>query len=593
MDKIIYGGDTETVNGKPNSIQFYSEDVACNVILFVNEHTARSKFLKWCSKLQPRVLHVIYFHNLDFDLIELLWGMHEKLKENGSEFSFSAGGFDIRGIYGSPTFCTLREGSHRSIYLVDSFSFYRGSLAQAATLYCPTLPKLRRPMGLGSKRYTRASDTFVEYAMRDAQVTFHIGKAIEELHSEFDLKQCISIADMAARIFRHRFLSYTIPQPSQDVIYASLDAYHGGKNNLAAEPGWHEGVHSIDISSAYPHAMRDLPAFSNSKLYRTYRGTSKTRRVPDYGMYCVSGSVHDCQWPVLFDHSFKPLRGAFDSVWIQGLELNEALRSGELRVRKMHGYLYDSDRDNQAPGLREFVNDFYRRKQDEKDKVRRYGYKLILNSISGKFIQTRKRTLTTYVDVDNKTVSEAGELVAGGMFHPFIAAAITAHTCARRHRLEQHDRALHTATDGIFTPRKPALSGDFRVVKKATELGSLENDANGELLLIRNKCYILYSDDGTIESAAFKGKRIAKFALHGFQGRVADLERLVATGRRTYTVNRPNKLGESIKRGLTPNEFRERQMTLRVGPLAVQKARESRPRKPGAAQAQAKPKRAR
>src|SRR5271155_2880759 len=253
VDKIIYGGDTETVKGKPNSMQFYSEDVACDIIIFCNEKDARKKFFKFLDSLKSNAQHVIYVHNLKFDLIEFLWGKHERLIENSGEFDFSSDGYTVRGIYGAPTFCSLRKGSTKCVHLCDSFSFYRGSLAQAAMLYCPELPKLRRPMDLGERRYSASSTQFVEYAMRDAQVTYHIGRAIEELHHEFDLKQCVSVADLAARVFRHRFLGYTIPQPTVDIISASLDAYHGGKNNITAEPGWYRNVYGIDISSAYPH----------------------------------------------------------------------------------------------------------------------------------------------------------------------------------------------------------------------------------------------------------------------------------------------------------------------------------------------------
>jgi hypothetical protein len=566
VDKIIYGGDTETVRGKPNSMQFYSEDIACNDMIFCDERDARKKFLKWCDARKRRVQHVVYVHNLAFDLIEFLWGTHEKLIENSGEFDFSADGYTIRGIYGAPTFCTLRKGDDICVHLCDSFSFYRGSLAQAAMLYCPELPKLRCPVGLGQRKYTASSTTFVEYAMRDAQVTYHVGKAIEELHHEFDLKQCVSIADMAARIFRHRFLTYTIPQCTKEVLHASLDAYHGGKNNLTVAPGFHRGVYGIDISSAYPHAMRDMPSFSYRSLYRSFRSKrgERVKRVPDYGVYNVAGTLDPCRWPSLFTHAFKPMQGSIYGTWIQGFELNESISSGEFHPTKIIGHIYDAEGDAQSSALRAFCDDFYARKQHEKDKIRRYGYKLILNSISGKFIQTRKRTLKAYVDMDTMEVGTASELVAGGMFHPFIAAAITAHTRARIHKLEHLYEALHTATDGIFTQRRPmrdVVSGD------ATKLGQLTQDAHGDLLIVRNKCYIMYDDSGEKKSKAYRGKKISKFALHGFQGSVYDLERMVKTGKRVYTIEKPTRLKEALARGLTPNDFIKRNMNLNVGAI--------------------------
>jgi len=57
--------------------------------------------------------------------------------------------------------------------------------------------------------------------------------------------------------------------------------------------------------------------------------------------------------------------------------------------------------------------------------------------------------------------------------------------------------------------------------------------------------------------------------LHGFQGSVTELEKMVSSGRRKYTVTRPNKLKESLKRGLTPNDFIPREYVLKVGRLAV------------------------
>jgi DNA polymerase type B, organellar and viral len=563
MGRIIYGGDTETVEGEPNSLQFYSEDVACEDFYIVNQHNALKTFLKWCASRSLGNEHVVYIHNLKFDLVELLYGVHERLAEAGGEYDFQVGGWHISGVYGTPTFCRLSDRTHkRVIFLIDSFSFFKGSLSEAAKLYCPHLPKLRRPRDLGSVR-KRAKDTqFVEYAMRDAEVSYHIGRSIEELHREFDLKQCVSIADLAARVFRHRFLTYTIPQPTDDIILASLDSYHGGKNNLTVAPGWYLNTTGLDISSAYPYAMRNLPAFEHAKLYKRYRPAKRTTSVPPYGVYTVAGTVASCRWPVLFDHDFSPLSGKFEGVSIQGIELNEALRSGELKLSRIHGWYYDAEKDNGAPAFRAFVDDFYKRKQTEKNPVRRHGYKTILNSVYGKFIQTRKRALKCYVSIDSGKVSEAHELVAGGMFHPFIASCITAHTRAAIHKYEHKYRAIHTATDGIFTTRAvPKL--------KDTGLGSLNVDSQGDLLMVRNKLYILYAKDGDVESRAFDGKRIVKWALHGFQGSVFDLERLIATNRRKYVSNHVNQLKESINRGLQVNKFVKRDATLKVGPLPV------------------------
>jgi hypothetical protein len=557
MDKIIYGADTETYKGKPLTLQFYSEDIACDECHFVTPENATSTFMKWCATRKRDVLHVVYIHNLEFDLTELLWTHYRKLVENAGEFEFKAGKFLIKGCFGTPTFCTISNGHDITIKLVDSYSFFRGSLLKMGGLVCPDLPKLKRPDGLGDKKFTRRSAGFVDYAMRDAVIAYHMGRAIEAMHQEFQVAQAVSIADMSAKIFR-KMLTYKIYQPSREVTEHAMLSYHGGKNNITVAPGWYEGVASEDISSAYPDAMMDLPAFSNRKLYRKIVCTNRVKKVPEFGVYCISGEVAECKYPVLFSHGFKPLSGRINRVWVQGYELNEALRSGEFKPSKVSGHFYEAERDHQAPAFRHFVETFYRKKETATDKVYRTEYKFILNSLSGKFVQTRKRGTAMMTDIDAGQTVSASDLVAGGLFHPFIASAITAHTRARIHRLEHDFKAIHTATDGIMTLKRPKAVGKG--------IGALTVEAkDATLLLIRNKLYILYAKKSkdTTPSLVFKGKHILKYALHGFQGSVTDLERLIARNKRECTVNKPLKLKTAIKTRRTPNLFVKKSMQLR------------------------------
>lgn len=568
LDKYIYGGDTETYFGLPMTMQFYSDDCDCRDMFWVDDTNAADTFLKWCSKRRRNVLHVVYVHNLAFDLPEFLWGYHAKLLENNGDFRFTVGEWSISGVYGAPTFCRLSNGHDLTIHLVDSFSFYRSSLENAAALFCPTLPKLKPPKGLGSRKFSPRNETFCEYAMRDAQVDYHIGRALEKLHQKFDLKQTLSVADMAARIFRHQFLTYTIPQPSREITEAALCSSHGGKNNVTVKAGWYDGVNSLDISSAYPTAMHGMPAFSNANLYKQFNGR-KVKKVPPYGVYCISGTAAPCDWPVIFSHGFKPLSGVIDSVWVQGFELNEALSSGEFKPTSVHGYYYDAEKDHQAPAFRQFVETFYELKESEQDDTMRQMFKFILNAVSGKFIQTIKHNTCAFTDVDAGVTVNASELVAGGMFHSFIYSAITAHTRAGIHQMEHEYKAIHTATDGIMTL-------DSRAQARGKGLGATTLEArDGELLLWRNKCYVLYTprDEKLIQkkkqfpSDVFKGKYIRKYAKHGFQGSVTQLETLAKTGARSYQIEKPNKLKSSVNRGLVPNLWQKHEFTLNIGPL--------------------------
>lgn len=140
MDKYVYGADTETLHGKPMTMQFYSEDIACSEIYFVSPENAADTFLKWCATRKRNILHVVYVHNLSFDLPEFLWGGKLHAYMAGGEFDFKLKQWNISGVYGTPTFCRVSNGHDITVMIVDSYSFFRGSLAKGAELFCPDLP---------------------------------------------------------------------------------------------------------------------------------------------------------------------------------------------------------------------------------------------------------------------------------------------------------------------------------------------------------------------------------------------------------------------------------------------------------------------
>lgn len=570
----IIGFDTETKEGPPITAQFYSEmQPSINACLFVNGDDVTRQCFDHLAKYCRDGEYVVYGHNLKFDLLSLFYPVAADLvRKKDGQFEFSYGPWQIYGIYGTPTFCKMTNvKTGASIAIVDSFSWFRSSLAKAARLVCPDLPKLVRPAGLGQRDFDEDDMEFVEYAMRDAEVAYHIGLAIDDLHKQFELRQTISIANMAANIFQQHYISLAAPiwNVGPRIMDGARAAYHGGKNNLypGAAPAWHSHVDAWDLSSAYPHAMTLLPAFSKRNLFAAARVFSRSaKRVPDIGVYQVSGTAAPCEWPSLFEsgqRAMKPIRGAFENQWITGWEVNEALASGELKLSRIMGHVYDADKDPvNETAMQRYVKDFYRMKSEADNPVHRFLYKVLLNSISGKFIQQRD------VEEDDGTM----RWQAGPLFHPFAAALITGHTRAVMHQLEHEVQAIHTATDGVFCgSRNSPKDGKFSFAP-ASGLGSITSEGKDlELCLLRNKCYLLYSDtpgDG-FKSFERPNKYVAKYASHGFQGSPAQLENLVMHNKRKYSVEKPNTLRVSVRHGRTPNKFERRDLVLRVAPIKV------------------------
>lgn len=546
----VIGFDSETLQGPPITFQFFSnEHERINGCVFIGKKSAIKTFLAQLKKLPPG-RYRMYGHNLEFDMLSALWEMRAKIRDGNIEFK--VGDWEIWGRYSKPIFATFDDG-RRSVELVDSFLWFMTSLEKAMELVCPTIKKYPRPAALGLTLYTPRDTGFVKYAMRDAEGAYYLGRAIEKFHVELEIPPQISLASMAAAVFRTRYMQANIYQPPlYEWMVGSAASYHGGVNRVrpGSFPAWHMNITALDISSAYPDAVNTFPPFDNPNGYKAYRCNKKRlpKRVEPQGVYKISGKAAPCDWPALFDHDFKPLKGVVSNTWVTGYELNAALEMDELKLSKLSGVHYISGDFDYSP-FRAYVQDFYRLKSEASDEVMRYMYKILLNALTGKFIQTSP----DYTLVDGQLVKIQR---AGGLYHPFIASLITGHTRAAIHALEHEHEAIHTATDGIFVPGR--IHGS-----RTKTLGAVVSEGHGDLALFRNKLYIFYSRDkdtvkkskGAYESETFTGQHILKCARHGFQGRVIDLESMIISNNRTYKINKPIKLKTALKSGEVPNKF--------------------------------------
>ena len=566
---LIVGSDTETYHGKPFTVQFSHSKGTSKECFFTDEKKITRVFLKYFEHLLSDVTDndiICFVHNLEYDIVGFFYQLRSFLLQK--KFTFSIGdGWNVEGVFSSVVFARMRYGQ-RTVHLIDTYAFFKTSLEKLAEIHCPDLPKKEFPQGLGETLFTAENKDFVEYATRDAVIAEYVGAYIIEQHKKYDIDLTVSTPHFASKVFRRKFLKESIPLPPKSAVYSALHSYHGGKNNCTVGMGFYPNVYSLDLVSAYPDAMRKLPSFSRKELYKKIivNDVSGISQVPEHGIYRISGHTEVCEWPIIYDHNFKPIRGAVEKIWTTGPELNEALRAGELKLTELEGIYYDSDLDTTESPFVEYVDEFFTLKDNAKTKAERDFAKLLLNSLYGKFIQTTRDVENADIlsaDVDNVVAKRTGERTAGGLFNPFIATLITGYTRANIHFYEHKYKALHTATDGIFSFKRP--------LKDNLELGGLKTEFKGDLLLFRNKLYIFYVSrkdvlphQRAVKSAVFKDKMIVKYALHGFHGKLYDLEKMYVTGRRDYTYTHVNKLRESSKRGLEVNKFEKRTSTLNL-----------------------------
>lgn len=535
----FFAGDCETCEGEPITIQLAESDKEAD-LLWISSKTILPAFLGWMRKrLLKKQVNVCYFHNLNFDLVALLYDYKDRFTE--SKFSFEAEGVEIEVLAGKLYYAKIKWPDGTILHLVDSFRFYTTSLKKIGkALKCANV-KREAPAGLGKKRFTVKDKDFIEYAKQDAMLGYEVARHIVFMHEEFDVPLSISAPQFAARVFQKYYLKEgdRIELPNRRVIQASVSAYHGGKNGFYVKPGLYRDVSEIDISSAYPHAMSNLPQFLKGRY-----GTVTEYKKGFAGMYCVTGLMKKCRYPVFLYHNGKPVVGPCEvkRLWVTSYELEEALSRKEFISSKVFGWIWIPDEKETRNPLVDYVKHFYRLKEESgKEHPMYHTYKLCLNSLYGKFMQNieeESHVAAHWILKEDGTKTKVEKTYrAGGLFQPFIGSLITGAVRAYLHRLEHEYKAIHASTDSIKTRYS------INPASLPHGLGGLNLEVRGDCIMLRNKLYLHYEGE-------MNGVPPKKYALHGFWGKVEQLKEMIEKRENKYIVEHLYRVNEARIQGL-------------------------------------------
>lgn len=590
----LFGCDTETCNGEPLSLQIYDGNINEEVFFsWVNKDTVLDTFLDYIKEhIDEKHPNIFYFHNLSFDLAVLLYSRLDYFSEK-AHLVCDYKGFHFDCLYGSTTFMKIRyKGT--MCWIVDSLSFMGGGSLEkwAKTLDLP-FKKLEHPKGLGTTDYSKLPDTsklkkqFIEYSKADVLTEYYLGDWILKQHKIYNVSLAVSSANFSAKVFRKSYLPLddNIPFPPSKCVRDSILSYHGGRNGYYWDrPAIFENCCELDISSSYPYAMVSMPNFVDCE----YRQVTKYIEGYD-GIYNIVGEYDSpCKYPPFFTHDLREFnKGESYSVWITSYEYREGLADGTLTAKNhriISGWIVIPSKRNPENPFKKFVLEFYNKKEIKGlDKGERQMYKLILNSLYGKFIQTN---LDEQLIVQSKVVThdminlrnyihknDDGSIdiiangtdkhyfIAGGLFQPMIATLITGFGRAYLHRLEHKYQAIHSSTDSVKFSADRLPIEKIESYKRKLEgnkdkgiLGDCCVEVIGKCIILRNKLYLHYNKDGIIEKQAF----------HGFSGHSKELLQIINTKNCDYTINKIMKIRESFRQGYKPLVMTELKKTLDI-----------------------------
>src|SRR5690606_6461361 len=246
-----------------------------------------------------------------------------------------------------------------------------------------------------SKLETYPIETVLQYCERDVDI---ITKAMEALFYACQHGKETGFGAFRNTIPAMSFNAYkTWFMPNKEifchdndeVLKLEREAYYGGrvevwKRGIAREP-----IFGVDINSMYPHVMREnlypTKLISHRKK-ETVSGLGSLLRQGFGGIAKVTISTTENAYPMRYKGKLIFPVGTFQTV-ISTPEIEYALKRGDIKaVHEVAVY-------KMAPIFKTFVDRFYtfrEKAKQEKDAVWDLLYKLVLNSLYGKFGQLKR-----------------------------------------------------------------------------------------------------------------------------------------------------------------------------------------------------------
>jgi DNA polymerase type B, organellar and viral len=364
----------------------------------------------------------------------------------------------------------------------------------------------------------------IEYCQRDCEIPFRFASEMLNRYEFLGLKIKATLPAMAMQLFK-KFYRKEFPELPKGIISLFRDAYYGGRVEMYRKGHVVGPILHYDVNSLFPSVMlgNDYP-----KLDSWYKTTK-----PDYSREgVVRGFVNVPQdfipcLPVRNDHEIFYPYGTFEGSWTYP-EVRYLLQNG--------GTIIPSDAVEFAEIERpfdEYVNFCYSERLRSTAEVDRTFWKLFLNSLYGKFGQSRGIT-TVYFDKNKREVCEREISSVARTSNVIWSAYVTSYARIRlRSYLKRCHEIFYTDTDSVFTREDLPVS---------TDLGALKLEGNYKNCeFVGNKIY------ATEDKAKAKGVR---------KDMAADF---IRTGRAIF--RKPARYREAMRNHVKANYWYETEKT--------------------------------
>jgi hypothetical protein len=304
------------------------------------------------------------------------------------------------------------------------------SFCESARLMPDSVAKIGKTVGLEKLDVDRAHmenlsfDKTIEYCLRDCDIVLkglqYMKKALTDVGADF----AYTLASISTRWVRRsevlEWIKFYERNERGKYEYSSkmleadefcLPAYFGGRVEVFKAGCFKQDLFYYDITSSYPWSMTfDLPTYFKGFFPppKDINDALDHYGVSEAEIYIPSNTLHIPVLPVRHEGKLIFPEGYLKGRWTN-IELKEFWERVKYKGVKIK--ILGQARFDELAFLKPFVDTFFslrNRAKEENDEFRSYTYKIALNSLYGKLVESIDRLSILYGDMVNEAIKKHG-----------------------------------------------------------------------------------------------------------------------------------------------------------------------------------------
>lgn len=381
---------------KPKEVCRYEHQFKFGYLLYYDRYQkidtyyfdSKQAFFEIIEKLQKtKQCLYLYGHNINYDLSVL----------NAYQYFNNHNYSCKKAVVDNQIFYLWLKNTNKCSHLkiVDTFNYIRASLETISKMF-------NLAEKISYDFYSEKNNNKLrQRCLNDCKITLEFVLLLEKLFKSLDTPIGTTISSSALNLYLNKYYNNNIYIHSNySAIELERNAYYGGRTECF-RLGKFNNIYQLDINSAYPYVMTK---FKYPTKLRFYNRQSCLRNIK---YYLDNGFAVIAKVKVNTDKPYYPCRDK--RLLFPTGQFTTYLTTNELKLAIEHNHIVDSYEYavyEQDYIFVDYVKELYKLRQQANDNGTKMIYKLLLNSLYGKFGQKNSRYIDTKIPTEIFTENE-------------------------------------------------------------------------------------------------------------------------------------------------------------------------------------------